>query len=306
MLRKKGSNTPPSKGSKKKEKKTATFAEVTSKGISRKLETVVKYKKCVVAFAIWVDKGKDTQAAFSKKLIAALSFLQTYINKHAALFAINGLDSSRSPIKEKGDLPAFQVILRRYFLIPRKRAFDSINQDGGRAIKGSAVMGFSLDPQKCLEEAAGDLRHMGCAIYYKQCQEVNMNARQLLLGAPNTIDKEMIKQTLDKELKLVEQKLLSENNAEYKFPQRRLSKWPNYAVVREFPVGMPWEGAEEKKQKQGTNNARLAYVLHVHEPDYARMKTLLAYAKDWKVWYKHWGNAAFTVEIPNEKSPQAE
>jgi hypothetical protein len=68
---------------------------------------------------------------------------------------------------------------------------------------------------------------------------------------------------------------------------------------------MPWEGAEEKKQKQGTNNARLAYVLHVHEPDYARMKTLLAYDKDMKVWQKHWGNLAFTVEIPTEKSPQA-
>ncbi len=36
------------------------------------------------------------------------------------------------------------------------------------------------------------------------------------------------------------------------------------------------------------------------------MKTLLAYAKEWKVWYKHWGNSAFTVEIPTEKSPQAE
>ena len=69
---------------------------------------------------------------------------------------------------------------------------------------------------------------------------------------------------------------------------------------------MPWEGAEEKKQKQGTNNARLVYVLHVHEPDYARMTTLLAFAKEWKVWHKHWGNAAFTVEIPNKKRYQAE
>ena len=69
---------------------------------------------------------------------------------------------------------------------------------------------------------------------------------------------------------------------------------------------MPWEGAEEKKQKQGTNNAHLVYVLHVHEPDYARMKTLLTYAKDMKVWQKHWGNLAFTVEIPTEKSPQVE
>ena len=35
------------------------------------------------------------------------------------------------------------------------------------------------------------------------------------------------------------------------------------------------------------------------------MKTLLAYAKDWKVWHKNWGNLAFTVEIPTEKSSQA-
>jgi hypothetical protein len=41
---------------------------------------------------------------------------------------------------------------------------------------------------------------------------------------------------------------------------------------------MPWEGAEEKKQKQGTNNAHLVYVRHVHEPEYAWMKTLLAYS----------------------------
>ena len=78
-----------------------------------------------------------------------------------------------------------------------------------------------------------------------------------------------------------------ENNAEYKYSQRQLSKWLIYAVVREFPAGMPWEGAEERQQKQGTNKARQAYVLHVYEKDYG-----------WQ--------AAFTVEIPNEKSLQAE
>jgi hypothetical protein len=65
-------------------------------------------------------------------------------------------------------------------------------------------------------------------------------------------------------------RLISENNAEYKYPQRQLSQWLKYAVVREFPAGMPWEGAEEKKQKQGTNNACLVYVLHVYEKDYGR------------------------------------
>jgi hypothetical protein len=94
----------------------------------------VKYNKWVVAFAIRVDKGKDTKVGFDKKIVTALSFLQTYIDKHAAFFSIDGLDLSRPPIKEKADIPAFQVILRRYFDIPNKRAFDSVNQDCVRVI----------------------------------------------------------------------------------------------------------------------------------------------------------------------------
>jgi hypothetical protein len=46
----------------------------------------------------------------------------------------------------------------------------------------------------------------------------------------------------------------------------------------------------------------LVYVFHVHKPDYTRMKMLLAYAKEWKVWHKHWGNSAFIVEMPTELS----
>ena len=106
-------------------------------------------------------------------------------------------------------------------------------------------MEFLVDPQKCLEEAAGDLRHMGCAIFFKQCQKVNNVARQLLLGAPNTIMEEVICSTIDDELKLVEFCLVKDNNAEYKYSKRRLAKWVKYTVVREFPAGMPWEGAEE-------------------------------------------------------------
>jgi hypothetical protein len=36
------------------------------------------------------------------------------------------------------------------------------------------------------------------------------------------------------------------------------------------------------------------------------MKTLLFYAKEWKVWHKYWGHAAFTVKIPNKSNPQGE
>jgi hypothetical protein len=120
------------------------FAEAVSKGATEKLAPAVAHKKCVVTFSVRVDKGKDTQAAFGKLNIAALSFLQMHIDKQAAFFAINGLVSDRPPIKEKADLPGFQVILCRYFAIPSDRAFDNVNQDGGRAIRGSAVMGFLL------------------------------------------------------------------------------------------------------------------------------------------------------------------
>jgi hypothetical protein len=66
---------------------------------------------------------------------------------------------------------------------------------------------------------------------------------------------------------------------------------------------MPWEGIKEKRQKQRTNNARLAYGLHVHHPVYKRLKSLLAYAKDHNVWDKVWGNTTYTTETPGEKDP---
>jgi hypothetical protein len=93
-------------------------------------------------------------------------------------------------------------------------------------------------------------------------------------------------------------------NTDYKLSKSQLKKLILYAVVREYLAGMLWEGAEEKKQKQGTSNARLAYVLHIHQPNYERMKTLLAYVKELDIWHKHWGNAAFTIKIPDERSPQ--
>ncbi len=66
---------------------------------------------------------------------------------------------------------------------------------------------------------------MGCAIFYKQCQEVSMITWQILLGAPNTIKGDIIKQTMDKELMLVEQELLLGNNTEYKLSKQHQPKW---------------------------------------------------------------------------------
>jgi hypothetical protein len=212
-----------------------------------------------------------------------------------------GPDSSTD--KEKADLPKFQVVLQNYFSIPNEYAFSNVSQDGGRTIKGLASMGFSKDPKQCLNKANGDLQMIGCGLFYKKCQEVDTILRLILIKAPNQIKEEIIYQTMDKELQHLEHKLLL-TNKEDKILKRQLSKWMKFTVVQEFLAGMPWEGAEEKKQKQDTNNACLAYVLHVHTPDYFRIKALLSHAKDEEIWHKHWGNAAFTVETPDEKDNQ--
>ncbi len=99
-------------------------------------------------------------------------------------------------------------------------------------------MGFLTDPQTCLDNALGDLRMLGCAIYYKKCQEVDTVATQVLVGAPNTIEEDIIKQTMDEELLVLEQKLLL-TNKDYKLTRSQSKKWIIYAVVREFSARMP-------------------------------------------------------------------
>jgi hypothetical protein len=84
----------------------------------------------------------------------------------------SGKDQRLNPIKTKADLPKYQVTMKNYFNIPNSMAFLNVTQEGGRVIKGSAVMGFSLDPKECLDNATGDLRMMGCSLIYKKCQEV--------------------------------------------------------------------------------------------------------------------------------------
>ena len=44
-------------------------------------EKPIAYKECVVGFAIRVDKGNNTKAAFDKKLMEGLTFIQQYVDK---------------------------------------------------------------------------------------------------------------------------------------------------------------------------------------------------------------------------------
>ncbi len=94
-----------------------------------------------------------------------------------------------------------------------------------------------------------------------------MVSNLILLGVHNSIEEDVIKETLDKALSELECTLL-QTDSKYKLTKDQSQHWINYAVNREFLPGMPWEDAEEKKKKQGGNNARLAYVLQVQQPDY--------------------------------------
>jgi len=283
-------------------RKKATFApeESEESGKKKKEEEVAVNFQCVIGFAIRVDKGNNTKGGFNKKLSEGLTFLRDFVDPAACILP-NGKDKRLGPIKSKSDLPKYQLTMRNYFNIPNQMAFSNVNQDNGRVIKGSAIVGFSINRNNCLDDAAGDLRTMGCSLFYKKCQEVDTVSKLILLGVPNSIKEDVIKNTLDKVLSELECMLL-QTDSEYKLTKYQCQNWINDAVNREFSPGMPWEDAEEKKKKQGGNNARLAYVLQVYQPDYDRISKLCHMAKQRKLWANHWGNTAFTVEIPENDS----
>jgi hypothetical protein len=136
-LKLKGTRSRSKKGSTKKDKakktpesrrKKTSFAETVGKEVVKEKE--VEYKKCVVGFAIRVNKTKDTKGGFDKKLNKGLIFMQTYIDQHASFHPINP-GAALKPIKEKGDFPKFQVTSRSYFCVPSSQAFDNINAEAG-------------------------------------------------------------------------------------------------------------------------------------------------------------------------------
>jgi hypothetical protein len=112
-------------------------------------------------------------------------------------------------------------------------------------------MGFKGDPQTCLEEAAGDLHMLNCSIIYKKCQEVSTIAKLMLLGAPNSIDKKQILNVMDAELKELDRE--ERNNPKSPVNHFNKREWVKYAITKEYPPGMPWEGTKKQKQRLGTS-----------------------------------------------------
>jgi hypothetical protein len=258
----------------------------------------ISYNQCMVGFAIRVDKGNNAKQAFDKKLMEGLQFHQQYVDKNAC-FLPHEKDKKLEPKHSKSDMPKYQVVMKGYFCIPNNNSFINVQQESGRVVKGSRLMGFELDPQQCLEEAGGDLQSMGCSIFFKKCQQVDTVSNMIFLGVPNSVSEETVKETVDKVLQELEAELIK-NDKDYKVPIKQKGKWMQYAITKEYPGGMPWEDQDEKKKKkQGSNSLRLAFIFHIHRPEEQRLKILLDRAKHLNLWHKHWGGVAFTVEQPD-------
>ncbi len=140
----------------------------------------------MVGFAIRIDKVNNAKQAFDKKLMEGLQFIQQYVDKHACFLPLKK-DKKLEPICSKTDMPKYQVVIKGYFCTPNNNLFSNVQQENGRVVKGSVLMGFELDPQQCLEEAGGDLPLMGCSILFKKCQEVDTVLNFIFLGVPNNI-----------------------------------------------------------------------------------------------------------------------
>ena len=142
----------------------------------------VPKNKGVVSIAFRIGQGRKTKANFDTKVGEALTFFHNHIDK-AACFLPKEEATDCLPIRQKSEILSFHIMLKKKYMdIPNPYAFSAISQDGGRVIKGSATMGFDVNPQEALDQALGDLQNMGITITWKPCQVLDTNSEQCLLG----------------------------------------------------------------------------------------------------------------------------
>jgi len=152
-----------------------------------------------------------------------LEFIQQYFDKRAC-FLPHEKDKKLESIRAKNNMPKYQVVMKGYFRIPNNNSFSNVQQENGRVVKGSGIMGFKLDLQQCLEEAYGDLRAMGCSIFFKKCQEVDMVSNFVFLRVPNSISEDTVKDIMDEVLQNLEDELIHADK-DYKLTVRQKEQW---------------------------------------------------------------------------------
>ena len=198
---------------KEKGKVSTAVAKLTTTSTRKKRIRFVNEQKkkawkysATMSFAICVPYTKGgTKEGFDAKLGKGLKFLRKEVHKEMVIIPRDGQGEEILRIALKEDIPEYQVKLKRQYLeIPSMGAFNGIKTEESRTIKGSAVMGFNDDPKAILDEAEGDLRAMGCAIFWKLCQEINAVSTMVFLGIPSSTEASVVKKKVESEKKLIE------------------------------------------------------------------------------------------------------
>jgi hypothetical protein len=94
------------KGKKEEEDVVSATRRDTGNGKKKGEEEVAICFKCVVGFAIQVDKGNNAKGGFNKKISEGLAFLCEYLDKAACILP-SGKDQRLGPIKTKSDIPKY-------------------------------------------------------------------------------------------------------------------------------------------------------------------------------------------------------
>ena len=106
--------------------------------------------------------------------LGGLHFLRTEIDEEVCIlpYDMTRIDEV-GVIKGIEDFPQYQVGLRNTFCyIPNDMAFSAVSQEEGRTIRGCCLMGFGSNHQRVLQMVAGDLREMGCGLFYSGVQHI--------------------------------------------------------------------------------------------------------------------------------------
>ena len=290
------------KGKTKAKEKTTTKKSTARVVVTKPKEVTLPKYKCVVDIIARVPRSNTTRKAFARKIGQGLQFIREEVDPSACIIPV-GLSKKDELgiITCEQDMPKNQIgIKKHFFYIPNPNAFSAVNDDEGRSIRCTATMGFDEDPKEVLQLAMGDLREMGCCIYYNQVQELQCMKVFALLGVPTSIEGEVVHAVMTEEMRKFENKLKVTQNKEYPVHFHR-DKPIKFAIIKEWPQGLPWDGG---RQGQRRESGRMAFIIQVKLSDLERMDVLLNLMKQASAWRKIWGETAFTLNIPTLKAPQ--
>ncbi len=69
------------------------------------------------------------------------------------------------------------------------------------------IMGFTEDPKEVFMMAGGNLGSMCCILFYKVCQELEMETEKVFLGVPTTTECKVLETNMTQKLMKLEKSL---------------------------------------------------------------------------------------------------